>query len=223
MHSTCAANLSSTELQDLETAAIEKNAEAMISLGRICESGSTASNRDEDQAFGWYYQAAKLGSLNGIMDAARCMLNGIGTEENSKRAIKYYTKAARLYRSEEAMFMIALFFLGSFKGTRNTLESFKWLNAAAEANSADGMYLLAMIHEVYDNYEIALRWYRTAAIQFGHKESQIRLAKCYEHGFRNLITKDINVAICWYAASNGKSENANKLKTLQSGEREAMI
>jgi TPR repeat protein len=73
---------------------------------------------------------------------------------------------------------------------------------AAEAGSALAQARLAWIHDLSEENEAAVKWYRASADQ-GHPDGQYGLAEMYAKG--EGVEKDLDEAVLWFtrAAENG--------------------
>lgn len=126
---------------------------------------------DYKNALVFFRKAAALGNVDGMLEAALYCLDGRGTKENTREALKWYEAAAEK-ENADAMFMTGFLYSENLKNHR---KAFEWFKRAAENNNISAKRYLA---ECYDhgkgtavNIKEAKRWY-SAASDDGCKQAQ---------------------------------------------------
>jgi TPR repeat protein len=149
--------------------------EAKVQLGSVKLSGLSA-NVDMEGAFASYLRAAEGGSPIGMIEVARALMNGAGTQPDPALAKTWLERAASL-NSADAMF--ELYRLNDIGGKPNIREADRWLKQAAENGHASAMYRLALRYQrtpTDKDRALAREWLEKAA-HAGHSQAAKDLVK----------------------------------------------
>jgi TPR repeat protein len=127
-------------------------------------------------AFAAYLRAAESGSPIAMIEVARALMNGAGTQSDPALAKTWLERAASL-NSADAMF--ELYRLNDIGAKPNTREADRWLKQAAENGHSGAMYRLALRYQQAPSDKdraIARDWLEKAA-HAGHSQAAKVLAK----------------------------------------------
>ena len=134
--------------------------------------------------------------------------NGLGVEQNSFEAVKWY----RLAANQEFTFSqrnLGFMYANGFGVTKDEAEAIKWYKLAANKGDAQSQINLGDTYKnsiglTKDDAE-AVKWYRLAANQ-GLARGQFNLGFMYQNGFG--VSKDHAEAVKWYrlAANQGLAQ-----------------
>lgn len=121
-------------LIDLRPLAEWGDVRAMMLLGNMY-SGGNGVGKDPKEAFALYHRAAVANNLDGMVATAAMYQTGLGVAVNTRLAIGWFERAARLGSQQGAFFYGIHKFQGS-KGTSYDLkadhaEAYKWFRIAA--------------------------------------------------------------------------------------------
>lgn len=167
-------------------------------------------NPEYDKAFEYYLAAEQQGVISEGLGV--CYEYGIGTEENSNEAFKYYTLGA------EEGYTAAKYRLGTaYKygiGTeQNQVEAYRWLSKAAEEGNTQAEYYTALMllegegtNQDLEKGIVQL----TKVAETEHADAQFELGNCYLMG--KGVAEDEIKAMMWYQkASDNGHEQARKI------------
>lgn len=133
--------------------------------------------------------------------------DGLGLDQDYKKAIEWYRKAAEAGNSD-AMNELGLSYLTGKGVPENGVKAAKWYRKAAEAGNSNAMYELGQLYEngygVPKNYKKAVEWVSKAA-EAGNSEAMNNLGLSYRDG--KGVSKDGEKAVEWLskAAEAGDS------------------
>jgi len=131
--------------------------------------------------------------------------DGIGVEENARKAAEYYRRAAEQGHAD-AMCELARCFEEGRGVSQNTNRAYEWYQKALDGGKTDVEKDLARVmnllgvsyHEgagVKRDYEKAVEWFQKAA-DLGNKDAMNNLGKCYYYG--RGVEQDMKLANEWY-------------------------
>lgn len=174
--------------------------DALIRLGTMHLHGVGAIPPDQQKAFHYFIQAAQADNGLGWEWAAYCRYWGYGTQENRKKALQFYHKAAQK-GSCHSQYM-----LGYIYGYDVTPPDFKkaarWFRKAARQGHSDAQLKLGFYYHhgrgVKQNYKTAFKLFKQAAAQ-GHATAMHNIGDAYENGYG--VEKDEKQAFTWYRKS----------------------
>ena len=136
-----------------------------------------------------------------------------GKEQNYKKAVNYFKKAADLEHVEAYYKLSECYFSGH--GVKRSPElAGEWSRKAANAGHCEAQFDCGVISDFLQHYEQAAKWYRMAAEQ-GKPEAQYSLGTLYEIG--EGVEEDFEEAEKWYskAAEQGYKKAIKELKELR--------
>ena len=208
---------------DLYEKAIAGDAEAQFNLAVFYEEGDDANlelalelykkaseqnhTAAQNNLVRMYIKAAEKGDFHAQRKLGWKYYNGEGVVKDNKKAIKWYTKAAKqeIFGCDKVQHNLAVIYHLS-EGEKDYKQAAKWYRKAAENNLADSQYNLGFMHYygtgVLKDYKEALKWYSKAAEQ-GTTLAQFSLGNMYVKG--EGVLKDYKKAAKWYkkAAEQG--------------------
>jgi TPR repeat protein len=161
--------------------------------------------REAPTRIGSWRPAAQKGDAAAQWLLARCLLGGIGTEQDIQAAVAWLRRAA------ESGLAVAQNDLGDccYEGEgvgEDESQAFHWFTKAAEQGVGEAQRNVGFCYAhgagVAENDVEAVRWYRKAAEQ-GWAEAQNDLGDCYSVGAG--VPEDLAEAVRWYrkAAESG--------------------
>jgi len=155
-----------------------------------------------------YIKAAEKGDFNAQRKLGWKYYNGVGVVKDNKKAIKWYTKAAKqeIFGCAKVQHNLAVIYHLS-EGEKDYKQAAKWYLKAAENNLADSQYNLGFLHYcgtgVLKDYKEALKWYSKAAEQ-GTTLAQYSLGNMYVKG--EGVLKDYKKAAKWYKKASEQGD-----------------
>lgn len=173
-------------IQYYQEAAAHGDAEAQFCLAHMYEEGNGVF-KDIETAIYWYkrigkndfaiYSFGKAGFKLGQL-----YISGIEVEQNYKKAIKWFKKAAECFDTNSMAYLGHIYEVGEGVDI-DYKEAVSWYQKAAKRSNCVAQYHLGLMYEsgkgVCQNEQEAAKWYQKAA-NVGFKEAQIQLAKIYE-------------------------------------------
>ncbi len=181
-------------------AAEQGDARAQYELGMCYENGM-GIGKDYKQAAGWYRKAAEQGDARAQYELGVCYENGMGIGKDYKQAAGWYRKAAEQGDMKAQHQLFELFSEG-----KNMEEAVKWLKERAELGNEEAQFQLGRCYAygngIEQNHELAVFWYRKAAVEKNYAPAQRNLGLKYERG--EGVEKNVKTAFQWYkcAADN---------------------
>lgn len=147
--------------------------------------------------------------------------NGTGVEEDNKKAIYWYTKAARRGYSDSQFNLGLLYYLGETGVKQDYVEAAYWYTQAAKQGDKDAQYYLGYIYNnglgTTQHIARSMYWYDKSA-KAGHTLAQYNFALTYDKLYNKGKGEDkhYNKAVYWYqkAANQGDKDAQARLKIL---------
>ena len=184
---------------------LKQSANTILESDFSSSSSSSSEAHDQNQAFHWYFEAAKQGDA-----AAQCHLgtlyeDGNEIQQSDKEAVKWYTLAAE-QGHKEAQFNLGSMYEDGRGVVQSDVETVKWYRLSAEQGYKEAQHNLGVIYGsgrgVARNDREAVKWYRLAAEQ-GLANAQYNLGMMHSLG-RGVVQND-REAVKWYrlAAEQG--------------------
>ncbi|MFW1678493.1 tetratricopeptide repeat protein [Pontibacter sp. JAM-7] len=108
-------------------------ASAQNRLGEMYEFGY-GTDRNPDQAYSWYLQAAEQGYVPAQHNIGRCYNFGTGIEQNFAAAESWYRKAAEQGHTDAMFFLGTLYsnYHGSHSEQDSDIQAYAWMHNAAQ-------------------------------------------------------------------------------------------
>ena len=186
--------------RDLLDEANAGNPDAMVALGRMCDSVLEAAE--------WFHKAAAQGHVE-----AQFELGDLGEEAT----VAWYRKAAS-QGHVGAQYVLGGMYASGYGDTvlQDSDEAVAWFQKAAKQGHMAAQFRLGQMYScgegVPPDYEevhakLAMTWYRRAADQ-GHAEAQYSLGEMYESGCGDDVPQDVEEALALFreAAKQGHVE-----------------
>ena len=186
-----------SEIEALELAANQGNAEAQNSLGNCYYSGK-GGKQDYRKAAEWYRKAADKGYTLAQDSLGTCYYSGIGVEQDYRKAVEWYRKAAdKGYAS--AQDNLGYCYYNGVGIEQDYRKAVEWYRKAADKGYASAQNNLGYCYYrgkgVEQDYQNAVEWYRKAAEQ-GDMRAQDNLGNSYFLG--QGIDQNYQKAVEWY-------------------------
>lgn len=154
------------------------NPDALVQLGVLRLRGAEGANRDANQAFRDFRNAAEMGNTAGQFWTGFCMVKGFGTAKNVRNAIPFLEKAAA-GKESKAMVLLAQIYAGGLNGNPDYTLAFQYLLRGASAKNADAAYMLGTWYrdgiEVKADAMEAHKWFERG-MEYGSLYAQAALA-----------------------------------------------
>lgn len=146
-----------------EKAAEQGHNQAMGYLGYAYKNGE-GTEQDYRQAFYWYVEATKNDENDFAMkEVADMYRNGEGVDKSDVMAFSWYRKAADKGNAEAMLWLGIYYEIGGTDINQDANQALYWYKRAAnEGNDAIAMYRAASLYEDYENYSVAIEWYKKA-------------------------------------------------------------
>ena len=161
--------------------------------------------KDYEEAFFWFKQAADHNHANACEWTGHCYENGYGTEKDYTKAVSYYNKAINL-GNIDAMFDLGTCYYYGHGVNKDYRIAFSWLKKAADKNHADACNWTGYCYEngygVEKNYTQAVSYYNKA-IDLGNIDAMLKLGIYYYNGYG--VKKDYNQAFSWFKKAADKN------------------
>lgn len=194
----------STPLEELKTAAVNGESEAMLEYGmRLMEGKGVA--KDTAEGLGWFQKAADAGNAQGWYAMGFVYSNGVGVELDIAKSVNYYRKGAEAGDSDCQTSMGMLYQAGDRipSGIDTDIgEAARWYRMAADQNHTEAIQHLAMINisgkGIEKNEEEAAKLFRKGA-ELGNADCLWGLGQCYLEG--RGVSMDTVMAYALYSAS----------------------
>lgn len=203
-----------SEIEELELAANQGNAEAQNSLGNCYYSGKGVK-QDYRKAAEWYRKAAEQGDMRAQDNLGNSYFLGQGIDQDYQKAVEWYCKAVEQgYERSECH--LGLCYDNGYGVERDCRKAVEWYYKAANKGNALAQCLLGDCYYngngVEKDYRKAVGWYRKSAEQ-GNASAQNGLGDCYYNG--KGVYKDYQKAVEWYrkAADQGHVQARHNLET----------
>jgi TPR repeat protein len=154
------------------------------------------------QSFQLYQPKANQGDADAQFNLALLYNRGVGTPQDTKQAVYWYTKAAEQGRVNAQYNLGSLY---QFDGSGGVPQDFKqavyWYTKAAEQGHVNAQYNLGRLYrfgggdEVPQDFKQSVYWLTKAAEQ-GHGNAQYRLGNMYQYG--DEVPQDYQQSFSWY-------------------------
>lgn len=154
-------------------------------------------NKNPQEAFRLYVQAARQGNTFGMRNAANCCLKGIGTDADFDAAIGWLTAAAERKDDLACVKLVNIYGSGNHRDPEKKLY---WLGKSAECGNPESMFALGEYYARQGEHQDLSRasaYYENAA-ENGGPDMKLKVAKSFDFqgGVRPAI--DIQKAQYWY-------------------------
>ncbi len=181
-----------------------------IILGNMYENGE-GTTKNSENAYYQYKKAADAGSLDGMTHIARCLLFGIGIEENMDEGFQRLQGLAKKGCVYSQRLLGVLYHQG--RGVPKDLSNaFKWLKIASDQEDAFAQEYLADCYYRGDgidkNYEESFKLYNKASLA-GNTHAMVQLGNCYLMGIG--VVKNTKYAFEWFSKSANKEESYGQI------------
>ena len=142
------------------------------------------TDKDIDEAFKWYHQAAERGNAEAQNKLGFCYDTGLGVKIDHMKAFEWYRKSAKK-RLAKAQCNLAICYYYGTGVDKNYNKAFEWFFESAKQEYLDAQYAMGLCYYkgqgVKQDYKEAVNWYRKAAEQ-NHAGAQYELGCCYFEG-----------------------------------------
>ena len=178
--------------KQLQLNAASGDPEAQFQLGRAYDCGD-GTKRNPKKAFTWYSKAANQHHTEALEHLAEFYQNGIGCEEDNRKAIQCLKEAAEK-GSSSAQFSLA----DALLDIGECSEAIDILKSKADSGSCEAQFKLGEIFS--EGVKIpksdcdAFKWYEQAAIR-GFGEAYVKVGQCLATGVG--VTRNFPEAISW--------------------------
>lgn len=174
--------------------------DALIRLGTMHLHGVGGIPPDQQKAFYYFIQAAQADNGLGWEWVAYSHYWGYGTQQNIKKALQFYHKAAQK-GSCHSQYMLGYIY-GYDIAPPDFKKAARWFRKAARQGHSDAQLKLGFYYHhgrgVKQNYKTAFKLFTQAATQ-GHATAMYNIGDAYENGYG--VEKDEKQAFTWYRKS----------------------
>lgn len=165
------------QIKEIETSALEGNAEAQHDLAAIYVAGHGGVEQNFERASLWFEEAAHNGIANARYNLGVLYHQGIGVEQDTDTAFSWYKTAAALGHPE-AQYNLGIAYIEGLGVPYNPQNAAIYFENAANGGVMEAAYNLGLIHENgllgKTQPDTALMWYKRAADQ-GSPEAKAAL------------------------------------------------
>jgi hypothetical protein len=161
---------------------------------------------------------AEAGEAGAQFSLGVCYDEGVGVAQDSKEAVKWWTKSAEQGNAEAQNFLGVCYEQGIEVG-KDDKEAVKWYRKSAEQGNAKAQDSLARCYQygcgVTQDFKEAVKWWTKLAEQ-GNAGAQYSLGSCYAKGVG--VIKDEKEAVKWYtkSAEQGFAQAKEALEEMKS-------
>ncbi len=186
----------SGKFKTAQSAAEDGDIDAQAELA-YCYAKGIGTEKDDLQAFNWYYNAAEQGDVNSQFNLGVMYAKGRGVKQNFTESFHWYKEAAAQgdARAQAAVAMMCSKGIGTDK---SEAEAFKWYMESAKCGLANAQFTVGECYAkgkgTDRDYNEAFHWYSKAANQ-GHVNAQLKLGFLYGKGLG--IARDDTEAYLW--------------------------
>lgn len=148
--------------------------------------------RNLEESFRWYREAAEQGNLKAILALARVLYKGIGVNKDGVAALKWYKKAARL-GSVKAYTQLGYMYEHN-KGveTETYDEAIYWYKKAIKEGSVEAKFFLGRLYYNHFDRDKGYDLLLEAAKQ-GSAGANVEVGEIYSFGGRGCNNKDDSI------------------------------
>ena len=176
-------DISTADLQTLQTQAAQGHAEAQYSLGVLYAKGQGVP-QGYAQAAKWYEQAAAQGQAQAQFNLGWLYYEGLGVPQDYKKAAQWYEQAAA-QGNAGAQNNLGMLYHKGLGVPKDYTHARQWYEKAAAQGDASARNSLGLLYYaglgVPKDYATARQWYERAAAQ-GHARALGNLAELYYAG-----------------------------------------
>ena len=179
-------------------------ADEFLAAGRASISGDYAT------AIKLYAKLAKEGRGGAQYNLAMMYYNGLGTRQDYKQAVYWYTKAAEQgHLNAEAQSNLGVMHFNGLGTRQDYKRAVYWYTKAAENGDAKAQYYLGYMHAnghgVPQSYKETVYWYTKAAAQ-NYTKAQYKLGHLYANA--KGTPQDYIKAYTWYEIASKRGEKS---------------
>jgi len=146
----------------------EKKDPKALSLLAMMHFHGEGTIQNNEKAFYYFNEAAKLKYPEAINNVAHCYEKGFGTKKNYEEAIKKYQEAIK-YNYIPALHNLGMCYIHGYGVPQDNKEALKYIQQAARKGFAESQYFVATCYEQGIEFEInldlAIDWFSKAAAQ----------------------------------------------------------
>ena len=212
-------------LQHTLEAAEHGGSEAMLALGRLCDSpqpelavswyqkaagrgnahaqlllanhyaDGSGVKKDENQALFWYQQAAQQGNADALCTLGDYYATGHILKQDYQQSFLHYQRAAEQNHAKALWNLGAMYASGRGGAPQDFRQAAIYCQQAADLGFVAAQATLANIYAITQSHENAIPWLAKAAQQ-GDAEAQYNLGLMYSLG--QGVTQDFEQAFYWF-------------------------
>lgn len=176
-------------------------------LGVAYEYGEKGLQKNKEEAFHWFMQAAKQGFALAQYNVG---IYYHSVQQNYEEAFKWYKKAARKGHNGASQYKLGQMYEKGYGMEKNAVQSLHWFLKAARLGNADAMFAVGFYYNGFGrvkriNYQKVVQWYIKSFETDGRQETAQLIGILYEKG-RPKLKPDLKEAEKWYEVA--KNEKA---------------
>ncbi|KAK9906721.1 hypothetical protein WJX75_006842 [Coccomyxa subellipsoidea] len=157
------------------------SAEAQRALGQML---TTGVQRDPEQAFRYFRQAAEAGDADAMAHLGHMYANGVGVAASNESALEWFDRAARR-NHPSGQYGLGYLHLSGYGVPKDAKKAFKYFTSAAEQGHVESWFHLGVMHlngwGTNINAQQALNYFSMAS-KLGHVLAQYNLAMLHLQG-----------------------------------------
>lgn len=202
------------DFEQIKEQADQGDKDAQYSLGCMFNYGHHGQ-KDHVQAFHYFSLAAEQRHLNAVVEHAKCLKHGQGTDKNEKEALNQLLYTAEKENNAEAQYFLSK--ICKHQRPPNYSEMMKWLRMASDNKHGDACFDLAMCLEKKKNLPKSgpteiFNLYETA-FKYGSARGILYMANTYYKGSK-FRARDLKMAHSLFLSSCKKKNQEAVLSVL---------